>query len=311
MDVELKRAGSFLPVQPPAGIASAEDYAVCRRVMRAASKNYSFASNFFPSVKRPHVEALYAFLRVGDDRVDVSYEGFPSPVAAIEAWEQAYWQAFELSDSPHPVMRAYLDTAISCGIPRETMTTYFRAMKEDASLGPREVRRYPTFADLLKYMEGSAIPVGRAMLHILGVRAPYTLEQARPGADSLSIAMQLSNFWRDISADWRIRRSYIPQEDMDYFGYTEADLAAGRLTPGFVNLLEFEFQRTEGYYLQARESVKMLSSGRWAVLSGLEVYRAILSEIRRSGYDVFSRRAGASTLSKLGLAVRAYRRLKR
>jgi phytoene/squalene synthetase len=108
--------------------ASSEDYAECRRVMREASKNYSFVSRFLPGDKVHHVEALYALMRVGDDRVDVSYKGFVSPLAAIEDWEATYWRAFESGNSPHPVMRAYLNTAQECSIPAETMTAYFRAM---------------------------------------------------------------------------------------------------------------------------------------------------------------------------------------
>ncbi len=284
------------------GVGSPEDYAVCRQIMRAASKNYSFASNFLPANKLHHVEALYALMRVGDDRVDVSHQGFESSVAAIEDWERSYWRAFETGDSPDPVMRAYLNTAIECGIPKEVMSAYFRAMKDDLT-----VTRFPTFDDLMYYMEGSAIPVGRGMTHILGVRAPYAIQDALPGADSLSVAMQLSNFWRDIGQDYEfIGRVYIPQEDMGRFNYSEEDLAARRINVNFVELLEFQFERTERYYARARDSVKMLAAGRWGIMSGLEIYRAILSGVRRNQYDVFTRRSGTSGLHKLGLVTRAW-----
>ncbi len=69
-------------------VASASDYAECRQIMFRASKNYSFASRLLPQRILPHVEALYALMRVGDDRVDVSFEGFSSPLAAIEDWER-------------------------------------------------------------------------------------------------------------------------------------------------------------------------------------------------------------------------------
>lgn len=283
-----------------AAAASSYDYAVCRQIMRQASKNYSFASAFFPAEKQPHVEALYAFLRVGDDRVDVSHSGFASPQAAIDDWEYAYWQAFEYGDSPEPVLRAYLNTARTFAIPADVMQAYFRAMRDDLS-----VTRFPTYADLVYYMEGSAIPVGRAMTYILGVRPPATLEEALPGADSLSLAMQLSNFWRDIGYDWSIGRVYLPQEDLERFRYTEADLAAGRVTPELVDLLEFEFERTEGLYARARQAASLLASGQWAVMSGLEVYRAILDGIRRNRYNVFDRRAGTNKLQKVRLAARS------
>jgi phytoene synthase len=288
-------------VRVKTGIASPEDYAACRQIMRAASKNYSFASNFIPAEKLHHVEALYALLRVGDDRVDVSHDGFESPLAAIEDWERTYWRAFEAGDSPSPVMRAYLNTAIERRIPKDTMTAYFKAMKDDLT-----ITRFPTFDDLMYYMEGSAIPVGRGMTYILGTRPPYTLDDALPGADRLSVAMQLSNFWRDIGQDFEnIDRVYLPQEDMARFEVTEEDLAARRINRNFIQLLEFEFERTEGYYAHAQDSVKMLAAGRWGIMSSLEIYRAILSGIRRNRYDVFTRRARTNKLQKLGLVTKA------
>lgn len=306
MDVNhsLTNFGSLGKVLIDPKIASPADYAICRQVMHQASKNYSFASGVLPAERLKHVEALYALMRVGDDRVDVSYTGFESPKAAIEAWEAAYWESFERGESPDPVMRAYLDTAVKFDIPKETMAAYFRAMKEDLT-----ITRFETFADLVHYMEGSAIPVGRAMTHILGVRHDCMIEDALPGADALSIAMQLSNFWRDIGEDWQIGRIYLPQEDMRAFGYNEGDLAAYRITPNFIDLLEFEFERTDRYYSLARQSVQLLASGRWGVMSALEIYRAILANIRRNHYDVFNRRAQAHTLQKTGLVVKSFLRL--
>lgn len=291
----------------PHRIASEWDYVTCRRIMREASRNYSFASNFLPADRLKHVEALYALMRVGDDRVDVSHEGFGSPLAAIEDWEQMYWDAFDTGTSHHPVMRAYLATAVRFQIPPETMSAYFRAMKDDLT-----VTRFPTFDDLMHYMDGSAVPVGRAMTYILGVREPYALAEALPGADALSVAMQLSNFWRDVGEDWhKIDRVYLPQEDMDRFGVTEDDLAARRVTQNFIDLLEFQFERTERYYDRAREAVKMLDSGRWGVMSSLEIYRAIIADIRRNQYDVFNHKASAGDGQKLRLVAGAWLRTAR
>jgi len=121
-----KQTRSGAPLDIKVRVASQDDYQQCRDVMRAASRNYSFASLFFPREVRPHVEALYAFMRIGDDRVDVSHKGFRSPQEAIEDWEETYWNAFTIGDSPHPVIRAYLDTANEFGIPAELMKPYFK-----------------------------------------------------------------------------------------------------------------------------------------------------------------------------------------
>lgn len=285
----------------PSSIASAQDYAFCQQIMRRSSKNYSHASLYLPNDKLKHVHALYALMRVGDDRVDVSHHGFQNHQAAIDHWEHAYWQAFKLGSSPEPVMRAYLDTALKFAIPAETMAPYYRAMRDDLT-----ITRFPIFTDLLHYMDGSAIPVGRAMTYILGVRPPHKIIDALPGADSLSIAMQLSNFWRDIGEDWQRGRVYIPLEDLELFRCCLEDLAASRITPDFKALLEFEFERTEQYYQQARHGVKMLASGGFAVMTALEIYRSIHANIRANSYDVFSQRASPSTLQKICLTLKAW-----
>jgi phytoene synthase len=274
------------------------DYAACRDIMQAASKNYSFAARFLPADKRPHVEALYALMRVGDDIVDVHYQG-DAARAAIGHFEELYWRAFETGSSAHPVLRAYLHTAHQFGMSPELMRPYFRAMIEDLT-----ITRFPTFANLLHYMEGSALPVGRAMSHILGTKTKR-VEEVYQAADALSIAMQLSNFWRDVAQDWSRGRVYIPQEDLERFAYTEDDLANRRINQNWVNLMEFEIERTNAYYAAARQGVAALRSGQWGVMSALEIYRAILTSIRKNRYDVFTTRAGAGKLEKIGLLVAA------
>ena len=276
-----------------------QDYAVCRQIMQNASKNYSFSSLFLPADKRSHVEALYAVLRVGDDRVDVSHAGFTSPLEAIEDWRECYWRAFEQGDSSDPVLRAYLHTAQKFCIPADILKPYFRAMQDDL-----HTTRFPTFDDLLYYMEGSAIPVGRAMSHILGTKTPK-VSDAYSAADSLSIAMQLSNFWRDIGEDWQRGRIYLPKEDMDFFGYSEEELAARILNNNFAELLDFEIARTREYYARAQEGIHLLSSGRWGVMNSLEIYSAILNHIEGNKYNVFTQRAGAPLWRKFWLVSKA------
>ena len=268
--------------------------------MLGASKNYSFASRFLPRAVLRHVEALYALMRVGDDRVDVTYEGFASPLAAIEDWERTYWQAFETGHSDHPVMRAYLAQRVGVRHPGGGHGAVLPRHEGRPDGDPlSDLRRSAALHG------GQRAPGGPGDDVHPGVRPPYTVEETLPHADSLSIAMQLSNFWRDIGPDWRIGRVYLPGEDLARFRVTEADLAAGRITPDFIALLEFEIERTEAYYRNARIAVRRLATGRVGVMAALEVYRAILPAIRRNGYDVFTRRAGTTRRQKLGLALRA------
>lgn len=282
------------------------DYRECQRVMRCASLDYTFASLFLPKNKLPHIEALYALLRIGDDRVDLPPKYFPSNRAAIEDWQQSYIHAFEQGDSPYPVLRAYLNTARLFDIPQEIMQPYFQAMTGDLS-----VKRYATFQDLLNYVEGSALVVGRAMCHILGTHTAR-VSDAYPAADILATAMQLSNFWRDVGEDWqRSRRIYLPLEDMEYFSYTEEDIAASRIDQRLVNLLEFEFERTYKYYEAARQCINLLRSGRLGIMSSIEIYSAIMEEIRNHHYDVFHRRNSTPAWRKLFLVAKSWNQVRR
>lgn len=289
------------PESEPASKQLRRDYRYCRRIMRQASRNYTFASLFLPRSVRRHVEALYALMRVGDDRVDVSHSGFETPLAAIDDWEREYYRAFETGDSSHPVMRAYIDTAKRFAIPVDTMAPYFSAMRDDLT-----VSRFETFDGLLRYMHGSAVPVGRGMTYILGVTEPIAFADALPMADSLAIAMQLTNFWRDIREDWERGRVYLPQEDMEQFGYSEKDIAEHRVNTEFVELLEYEFERTERYYREATAGIPMLARGRLGVLGSLRIYHAVLDDIRRRHYDVYSKRAGAGFFRRTAIITRAW-----
>jgi phytoene synthase len=155
-------------------------------------------------------------------------------------------------------------------------------------------------------MDGSAIPVGRAMTYILGVRKPYALEEALPHADSLSIAMQLSNFLRDVGYDWKIGRVYLPLEDLTRFNVSENDLAEERIDRRFKELMEFECERAEQFYTQAYAGVTMLATGRWGVMSGLQIYHDILTDIRRINYDVFSKRVDPTRSEKVWLVLKSW-----
>jgi phytoene synthase len=117
--------------------------------------------------------------------------------------------------------------------------------------------------------------------------------------------MQLSNFWRDIGQDMRIGRTYIALEEMGQLGYSLQDLKDKTINDALIELLNFEFKRTEEFYERARAGVAWLASGQWGVMSALEIYRAIMNSIRQNKYDVFNHRAGTTRMQKLSLVARA------
>ena len=128
----------------------------------------------------------------------------------------------------------------------------------------------------------------------------YEDETAREYAIDMGIAMQLTNILRDIKEDAERDRIYIPLDEMARFGYSVDDLKQGVIDEPFRNLMALQVNRARGYYQRSQKLFPLLDAGARACPKVLHAaYRAILDRIDASGYDVFSRRIGLSTIEKL------------
>ena len=279
------------------GLSLAESYDLCRRVQKAHSRTYYFSTRLFPAEVRPRVHALYAFMRYADEIVDHPHELPPgAQLSVLEEFEAETMAAVSGERVPNPVLRAYADTVRTCSIDPETIAAFMRSMKMDTS-----VFRYPTYSDLEVYTHGSAAVVGLMMCRVVGVDEG----KADPYAEALGVAMQLSNFLRDVGEDWRRGRVYLPLEDLARFGYTERDLASGVVDGRFAALMRFEIDRARRLYEVADEGMGYIPRGRrFPVVVARELYAAILGRIEAQHYDVFSRRAQVSRPGKLLFAAR-------
>jgi phytoene synthase len=277
------------------GLSLAESYELCRRVQRSHSKTYYFSTRLFPPEVRPHVHALYAFMRYADEIVD--NPGLTTPgeqLAALEAFEEETLAAVAGEEVPNPVLRACANTARERGIASENITAFMKSMKMDT-----HVLRYPTYEDLATYTYGSAAVVGLMMCRVVGVADERAADHAR----ALGVAMQLSNFLRDIGEDWRRGRVYLPLEDLARFGYAEENLGAGVVDESFVELMRFEIGRARRLYALADEGMGYVPRGRrYPVVVARELYAAILDRVEAQGYDVYKRRAETSRAGKLRVA---------
>jgi 15-cis-phytoene synthase len=279
------------------GLSLAQSYELCRRVQRSHSRTYYFSTRLFPPEVRPHVHALYAFMRYADEIVD--NPGVTTPgeqLAALEALEEETLAAVAGEEIPNPVLRAYANTVRERGIGPENITAFMKSMKMDT-----HVFRYPTYEDLAAYTYGSAAVVGLMMCRVVGVAD----ERAGEHAEALGVAMQLSNFLRDVREDWARGRIYLPLDDLARFDYAEEDLGAGVVDERFVELMRFEIDRTRRLYATADEGMGYISRGRrYPVVVARELYAAILDRIEAQSYDVYARRAETSRLGKLVVAAR-------
>jgi len=279
------------------GLSLAESYDLCRRVQKAHSRTYYFSTRLFPAEVRPHVPALYAFMRYADEIVDHPHDLPPgAQLSVLKEFEAETMAAVSGESVLNPVLRAYADTVRACDIDPKTITAFMESMKMDT-----RVFRYPTYSDLEVYTYGSAAVVGLMMCRVVGVAEG----KADAHAEALGVAMQLSNFLRDVGEDWRRGRVYLPLEDLARFGYTERDLASGVVDERFARLMRFEIDRARRLYQVADEGMGYIPRGRrLPVVVARELYAAILDRIEAQRYDVFSRRAQISRPAKLLVAAR-------
>jgi squalene synthase HpnC len=192
---------------------------------------------------------------------------------------------------------ALAETVRQFDIPQHEFADLLKAFRQD-----QRITRYETFDDLLGYCRYSANPVGHLVLYLCG----YRDAERQQLSDFTCTALQLANFWQDVAVDYAKGRIYVPLEDMGRFGVTEAEFAAGRMSPGFRELMRFQVARARQWFERGlplartvdRElalDIELFSRG------GLE----ILNAIERQGYDVLSRRPVVSRLRKLLLVARA------
>lgn len=258
------------------------------------SKSFYFASAFFPRELAQAAHAVYWFCRTTDDLVDLA----PSQEAGrarLDAWESEFASAVEGSMVSNPVLQLFALTLRDFRIPAQYAFDLIAGVRMD--LGPL---RYENFGDLRLYCYRVASTVGLMMSHVIGFDGP-----ALPYAEDLGVAMQLTNILRDIQEDLRMGRVYLPASELQEFHCRVEDLEAGRRTPEFRRLMQFQIARARGYYRRAEPGIAMLrAEGRFAVHIAADVYERILNRIEAMDYDVFERRAIVPASEKYWITAR-------
>lgn len=275
-------------------------YEQCRRLNSRHGKTYYLATLLLPAHKRPHVHALYGFARYADELVDDLDS--PDPQALVD-WGDRFLKDLAAGDSSHPVSRAGIHTAHTWDIPPHTFEAFLESMRMDIT-----VTGYDTYADLERYMYGSAAVIGLQMVPIL---EPLD-DRAAAHARVLGEAFQLSNFIRDVAEDLRRGRVYLPQEDLDRFGVSRADLAPGPTPPHVVDLLRFEIDRNRRLYAEARPGIAMLHpTSRDCIETAFRLYGGILDVVEDADHQVLERRVSVPMSRRLRVAGPALVRARR
>ncbi len=269
--------------------------AYCRDLARSHYENFSVATWFLPKHLRQHFFNVYAYCRISDDLGDEV--GDPSlSLALLDQWETELDACYHGAPR-HPVFVALAETVRQFDIPQHEFSDLLKAFRQDQT-----VPRYATFDDLLGYCRYSANPVGHLVLYLCG----YRDAERQQLSDFTCTALQLANFWQDVTTDFAKGRIYLPLEDLRRFGVSEQQIAADDNTPAFQEMMKFEVERARLWFQRGLPLVGMVDRHLALDLDlfsrgGME----ILNAIERQQYRVLGNRPSISKARKLALVGRA------
>ncbi|MGA8875888.1 MAG: squalene synthase HpnC, partial [Candidatus Korobacteraceae bacterium] len=182
-------------------------------------------------------------------------------------------------------------------IPRAPFADLLTAFRQDQT-----TTRYPTFDDVLGYCKNSANPVGHLVLYLCG----YRDAERQQLSDYTCTALQIANFWQDVSRDYEKGRIYLPLDSLAKFGVSEDDIAQRRATPQFREMLKFEVERARDWFAKGLPLAGKVDKH---LAIDIELFSrggiAVLDAIERQNYDVLTRRPAISKPTKLWLLARA------
>jgi 15-cis-phytoene synthase len=284
-----------MAIAVPLNLTAAQSHAWCERLARREAGNFYHAFRILPMEQRRAMCALYAFMRITDDLSDGPEDNARKRML-LEDWRRRLLEALAGEDS-HAIHPALRQTVLGFEIPPRYLEDVLDGVTMDL-----DTDRYETFEDLYPYCYRVASAVGLACIHIWGFQG----KQAKRYAESAGIALQLTNILRDLGEDSDRGRVYLPQEDLQRFGYNESSLNQRTQNECFREMMRFQVARAQQYYDAAEPlTTSLRPAGRAVFLVMLRTYHGLLKAIVRRDYDVFSSRVQLSKLHKLWLAARA------
>jgi len=258
----------------------------------ASGSSFYYAFLFLPRPRRAAITAFYAFCREVDDVVDeVSDPG-------VAHTKLAWWQA-EVAKSyqgrpEHPVMKALMPCASEFGIEERQLLAVIEGCEMDL-----QQTRYLDFAGLQRYCHLVAGVVGEVAARIFG----QSQEATTAYAHKLGLAFQLTNIIRDVGEDATRGRIYLPVSELQQFEVKASEILNRNYSDRFTALMKFQADRARALYDEALALLPAVD--RRSQKPGLmmaSIYRTLLDEIERDGFQVLHQRVSLTPLRKFWLA---------
>jgi squalene synthase HpnC len=259
-------------------VAEAEEYT--RQLATTHYENFHVVSFLLPKHLHQDFYNVYAYCRTADDLADEIADRDES-LRQLHGWNDQLDRMYA-GDAEHPIFIALKGTVAKYGIPKQPFADLIKAFIHD-----RHVSRYQNWDEVLDYCVYSANPVGRLVLYLCG----YSDPERQALSDHTCTALQLANFWQDITVDQLKDRVYLPLDLLARHGYTVDELFAHKFDDRFVAIMREAVDRARQLFLAGLPLNRMVNR-RLAV--DLELFSrggmCVLDKIEQQGYDVLSRR---------------------
>ncbi len=279
-----------------------------QQILRSFSSSFFLVTRFLPVAKRSEVEVIYASVRFPDGIVDT----FPLPaneqLVMLRIWEELYLESLKINGIRNRIfagvpwiLAGFSEIVIRRHIPAEHYLAFLSAMRRDACPKP-----FPTLENLIdEYVYGSAIVVGYFLSYVYGHKQPAGLSDALECARRLGIALQLTNFVRDVVEYHRHGRLYIPlnllaQEGLE-LSDIKSDIASPEKQAGLLRAARALAAHAEAGYDFARRNLYVFSPDcRAAIDACIEVYGKLNRKFL-DGVSPLEQRVSLSAMEKFRL----------
>ncbi|MGE5364772.1 MAG: presqualene diphosphate synthase HpnD [Bacteroidota bacterium] len=267
---------------------------IAKQIAQKSRSSFYYAFSLLPEAKRDAMNTVYAFCRQTDDIVDDTLDTEELKYEKLHKWRLELERSFS-GTSEYMLLNKLYRIIKQFNIPIEPFFELIAGMEMDL-----QTKRYLSFEDLRLYCYRVASTVGLMCIEIFG----YKNRSAKDFAVNLGLALQLTNILRDIKQDADNGRIYLPQEDLQKFGYPESNLITGVYNQNFIQLMQYESERAKVYFQKANEALDLEDKpSMFAARAMQHIYYKLLKKIEENDYRVFDQKIKVSKFEKVGISL--------
>ncbi len=269
-----------------------QSYHLALQFTKSHYENFPVISFFIRKDLRKHIAIIYQFARQADDIADEGVMSQDERITKLNNYETELRKSFS-DNSSNGFWHSLKLTTDHYNLDKNNFFSLLKAFKQDV-----RKKRYKDFNEVLEYCKNSANPIGRLILGLHNINN----SEAKKYSDKICTALQLTNFYQDVSVDILKNRIYIPEDELKNFNVGVDLIEHKRYTKEFKYLLKFQVDRTKKMFEEGRNLLTYLPTRlRFQILVTVKGGEEILKKIEKQNYNVFNIRPILSKLDFIKL----------